>query len=201
MSTQTYNGYKHFFLDVETTGTDRALHNIFQISGILTDENYNILEECNLMFRPHSLEHWEQGALDKTGMTLDDLAHLECSSEDAYRQFSQLLSRHCNKFDKKDKIHFVAYNASFDADFIRAFFTKHGDNYFGSWFWNPPICVMQAAAWMTQRVRGALPNFQLGTLCQCAELGWDETQAHDAKYDILKTLQLFRYIQANVPTL
>jgi len=61
--------------------------------------------------------------------------------------------------------------------------------------------VMQAAAWMTQRVRGALPNFQLGTLCQCADLEWDETQAHDARYDILKTLGLFRYIQANVPTL
>jgi hypothetical protein len=60
---------------------------------------------------------------------------------------------------------------------------------------------MQAAAWMTQRVRGALPNFQLGTLCRCAELGWDETQAHDAKYDVHKTLLLFRYIQNNVPTL
>jgi len=201
MSTQTYTGYKHFFLDVETTGTDRLLHNIFQVSGILTDENYNILEECDLRFRPFSLEHVEQGALDKTGMTLDSLNEPEMDSSAAYVKFSELLSRHCNKFDKKDKIHFVAYNASFDADFIRAWFAKHGDNYFGSWFWNPPICVMQAAAWMTQRVRGALPNFQLGTLCQCAELGWDETQAHDARYDILKTLELFHYIKANVPTL
>jgi DNA polymerase III alpha subunit (gram-positive type) len=201
MSTQTYNGYKHFFLDVETTGTDRALHNIFQISGILTDENYNILEECNLMFRPYSLEHWEQGALDKTGMTLDDLAHLECTSEDAYIQLSQLLSRHCNKFDKKDKIHFVAYNAAFDADFIRAWFAKHGDNYFGSWFWHPQICVMGMMTWLTQRVRGALPNFKLSTLCQCAEIEWDESKAHDAKYDIKKTMELFMYAKEFMPYL
>jgi DNA polymerase III alpha subunit (gram-positive type) len=197
----TYNGYKHFFLDVETTGTNPELHNIFQISGILTDQNFNILEECNYMFKPHSLDYIEQGALDKTGITLDDLKNIEMSSEQAYSQFSQLLSRHCNKFDKKDKIHFIAYNAAFDVSFIRAWFSKNGDNYFGSWFWNPPICVMQAAAWMTQRVRGALPNFKLGTLCQCAELGWDETHAHNAKYDVLKTLELFRYIQTNVSAL
>lgn len=197
----TYNRYKHFFLDVETTGTNRELHDIFQVSGILTDENFNILEECDLRFKPFSLDHWEQGALDKTGMTRESLAALEMTSADAYQKFSELLARHCNKFDKKDKIHFVAYNASFDADFIRAWFAKHGDNYFGSWFWNPPICIMQAAAWMTQKVRGALPNFQLGTLCQCADLGWDESQAHDARYDILKTFELFRYIHTNVSAL
>ena len=200
MST-TYTGYKHFFLDVETTGTNPERHHIFQISGILTDENFNILEECNYMCKPYSLDHYEQGALDKTGMTLDDLKNIEMSSSDAYVQFSELLSRHCNKFDKKDKIHFVAYNASFDVSFIRAWFAVNGDNYFGRWFWNPSLCVMQAAAWMTQRVRGALPNFQLGTLCKCAELGWDEDQAHNARYDVLKTLELFRYIQSNVPAL
>jgi len=200
MST-TYNGYKHFFLDVETTGTDRELHNIFQISGILTDENFNILEECNLLFKPFSLDHVEQVALDKTGMTLESLAEPELNSAGAYMQFLQLLKRHCNKFDKKDKIHFVAYNAAFDADFIRAWFTKHGDNYFGSWFWNPPICVMGMMTWLTQRVRGALPNFKLSTLCQCADIEWDEQYAHDAKYDIKKTMELFMYAKEFMPPL
>jgi len=93
----TYNGYKHFFLDVETTGTDRQLHDIFQVSGILTDENFNILEECDLRFQPFSLDHYEQGALDKTGMTLESLAEAPLNSAGAYLQFSQLLARHCNK--------------------------------------------------------------------------------------------------------
>ena len=34
-----YPGYKYFFLDTETTGLDTRIHNIFQISGILTDAN------------------------------------------------------------------------------------------------------------------------------------------------------------------
>lgn len=190
-----YTGYKYFFLDVETTGVDRQKHNIFQIGGILTDPDLNILDQCNITFRPHSLEYVDDGALEKTKMTREALSSLPLSSEEAYASFIGILSRHCNKFDKKDKIHFVAYNASFDVDFMREWFAKNGDTYFGSWFWNPPICIMQSAAWLTQRVRGALPNFQLGTVCQSAGLGWDENAAHDAHYDILKSLELFKYLQ------
>jgi exonuclease I len=54
---------------------------------------------------------------------------------------------------------------------------------------------------MTMRVRGALPNFKLSTLSQCAELGWDESQAHDATYDIHQTLELFRYLRRDIPQL
>jgi DNA polymerase-3 subunit epsilon len=200
MSTQ-YTGYKHFFLDVETTGLDRDRNEIFQISGIITDANLNVLEECDLKFRPLSLECVQDEALIKTGMTLQSLSDLPLSAREAYSQLIEMLGRHCDKFDKTDKLHFVAYNAAFDVDFIRKFFEKNGDQFYGSWFWNPPICVMQAAAWMTMRVRGALPNFKLGTICECAELGWDEACAHDAAYDIRQTLKLFRYLRKDIPQL
>lgn len=200
MSTQ-YTGYKYFFLDVETTGLDRGLNDIFQISGILTDHKLNVLERCDYRFRPFSLEYVQPEALSKTGMTLESLSNLPLAPQEAYAQLIEVLTRHCDKFDKKDKLQFVAYNASFDYEFIRKFFEKNGDTYFGSWFWNPPICVMQAAAWMTMRVRGALPNFKLGTLCQCAELNWDEASAHDAEYDIRQTLELFRYLRKDIPQL
>jgi DNA polymerase-3 subunit epsilon len=200
MSTQ-YFGYKHFFLDVETTGLDTTINDIFQISGIVTDSSLNVLERCDYRFKPFSLDRVQEEALKKTGMTIESLQSLEMNAGQAYYSLIEMLSRHCDKFDKKDKLHFVAYNAKFDADFIRKFFEKNGDQFFGSWFWNPPICVMQAAAWMTMRVRGAMPNFKLETLCQCAELGWDEAQAHDASYDIAKTLELFRYLRHDIPQL
>jgi DNA polymerase III alpha subunit (gram-positive type) len=196
-----YPGYKHFFLDVETTGLDSRLNNIFQISGVLTDAQLNPIETVDWRFRPLSLEQVESDALMKTGMTLESLGALPLSANEVYTKLIDVLQRHCDRFDKKDKLHFVAYNAKFDVDFIRAFFEKNEDNYFGSWFWNPPICVMQAAAWMTMRVRGALPNFKLGTLCQCAELGWDEAAAHDASYDIRKTLELYQYLRRDIPQL
>ena len=98
-------------------------------------------------------------------------------------------------------MHFIAYNAQFDSEFMREWWKKADDPYFGSLFWNPPICVMQAAAWFVQRVRGALPNFQLGTVCESAGVGWDESKAHNAEYDIQKTHELYKYLSRNVPTL
>ena len=201
MSDSRYPGYKLFFLDVETTGLNSQYNEIFQISGIITDSKLNVLEKHNWLFRPLSLEHVQPDALTKTRMTIETLSSLELTAQEAYKQFVECLSQHCDKFDKKDKLHFVAYNAKFDVEFIRAFFEKNGDQFFGSWFWNPPICVMQAAAWMTMRVRGALPNFKLETLCKCAELGWDESLAHDASYDISQTLELFRYLRQDIPQL
>lgn len=196
-----YNGYKYCFIDTETTGTDVKQNHIFQISARITDSDLNTLEKINLTFRPHSLEHTEAGALEKTKMSLDHLNALPMHSGEAYCEFINMCSRHVQKFNKKDKMHFVAYNAAFDSDFMRQWFYINGDSYFGSWFWNPPICVMQSAAWFTQRVRGALLNFQLGTVCNAAGLGWDETAAHNADYDVGKTVELFRYLTENNPKL
>jgi len=196
-----YNGYKHFFLDVETTGLDPNANEIFQISGIITDQQLNVLEECDWRFRPLSLENVEPDALTKTGMTLESLGGLPLSAKEVYGNLIEMLSRHCDRFNKLDKLHFVAYNAKFDSDFIRRFFEKNGDQYYGSWFWNPAICAMQATAWMTMRVRGALPNFKLGTVCACAGLEWDEEKAHDASYDVHKTLELYQYLRRDIPQL
>jgi DNA polymerase-3 subunit epsilon len=196
-----YPGYKYCFIDTETTGVERDRHHVFQISGRITDPDLNTLESFNFVFRPHSLEHADPGALEKTRMTVEDLAAFPMSAAEAYEKFIAVCGRHVEKFNKKDKMHFVAYNAGFDADFMRKFFQESGDNYFGSWFWHPPICVMQAAAWLTQRVRGAFVNFQLGTVCAAAGIGWDETKAHDADYDIQKTVELFKYVTEFQPKL
>jgi len=201
MNDNEYNGYRYCIIDCETTGLDRKLNNIFQLSGIITDPDLNILEKFDFRFQPFSLEHIDPGSTEKTGMTLEKLEALEMTAPQAYVGFIEVLSRHCNKFNKADKLHFVAYNAQFDADFIREFFSKNDDNYFGPWFWTPPICVMQATAYFAQRVRGAFPNFKLGTICKCAGLGWDESAAHDALYDVEKTLELFKYLKDYTPTL
>jgi DNA polymerase III alpha subunit (gram-positive type) len=195
------NSPKLCFIDVETTGIDRNLHNIFQISARIVDpKSLEICSSFDSTFRPLTLTV-QADALDKHGYSLEDLGSLPTSSSSAYSAFVSWLSEHVNRYDKADKLHFVAYNAKFDSDFVRSWFEKHDDAYFGSYFWNPPICVMMGAAWFTQRVRSALPNFKLATLCQCAELSWDESQAHDASYDIDKTIELYRYLNENLCSL
>jgi DNA polymerase-3 subunit epsilon len=190
-----YNGYKKCFIDLETTGVDRKLNHIFQLSGAITDLKDNVIEEFDFRFRPHSILNLEDSALDKTGVDADQLRSFPMSSEDAFVQFVNLLSRHCDRFNKEDKLQFIAYNAKFDDEFLREWFLLNNDNFYGSWFWTPAICVMQWAAAFLIDVRGALPNFKLGTLCECAELGWEEEKAHDAKYDIEKTIALYKYLR------
>ena len=198
---KTNYNHKIVFIDTETTGVDSKLHDVFQLSGIITDPDLNVLEKFDFTFQPFSLEHIDAGASEKTGMSREKLENLEMSAAAAYQEFVKILSRHCNKYDKTDKMQMVAYNASFDSEFIREFFTKNGDNYFGSWFWAPAICVMQAAAWFTQRVRGALPNFKLETVCKSAGIKFEESKAHNSLYDVEKTLELFKYIKDYVPSL
>ena len=193
------NKPKLCFIDTETTGLDRKKDNIFQISAKITDPDANeILDQINLKFVPHSLESCHPEALEKTGYTLEELGSFPLSSPDAFKQFADWLATHVNRFDKKDKLQFLAYNAPFDSDFIREWFSKNGDDYYGSYFWTPAICVMQATAWFVQGVRPAFPNFKLGTICECAELGWEEDSAHDADYDVEKTVELYRYLRANL---
>lgn len=192
-----YPGYKKFFVDTETTGTDRNKHNIFQISGRIIDIDGTVLEKFNFKFRPISIEDCDPGALEKTGMTVDDLKNLPLSAAEAYTALIEILSKHVDRFNKKDKMQLIAYNAKFDSEFIREFFSKMNDNYYGSWFWTPAICVMESAAMFLIDVRGAIRDFKLGTICDCAGLGWDESKAHDADYDIEQTIKLFNFIREN----
>lgn len=196
-----YN-HKLCFVDLETTGLDRQKNDIFQLATIITDPTgENILDEMTLSFKPFQTKTFQEGALEKTGMTIEYLNSLELDSLSARNLFIDLCKEHVDPYNKKDKMHIVAYNAPFDSDFLREWWKKAEDPYFGSLFWNPPICVMQASAWFVQRVRGALPNFQLGTVCECAGIGWDESNAHDAEYDIKKTHELYRYLSKNISTL
>jgi DNA polymerase III alpha subunit (gram-positive type) len=187
---------KYCFIDVETTGTDRIANNLFQISGLVTDgetSGYNLLDAFDFKFQPLP-GRIDAGAMEKTGMTPEKLAALPMDANEAFEKFIAVLSKHCDRFKKTDKLQFVAYNANFDSEFIREFFLKMNDKYFGSWFWTPAICVMQNSAMNLAEHRSKLPNFQLSTLCYAAELGWDEDKAHDARYDIFKTYELFKHL-------
>lgn len=188
---------KYAFADTETTGLDREKHNIWQFAMQIVDAGdvRTVLDELDLKFRPFSMEYCEDAAFAKCGITREYLEKLPMSSQEAFDTIIAFLAKHCNRYDKKNKLQLVAYNAAFDSDFIRAFFKKHNDDYYGSWFWTPSLCVMQGAAFRLKEHRDSFPNFQLGTLCKAASLPWDETKAHDALYDIRQTRELFLAIE------
>ena len=187
---------KFAFIDTETTGTDEKVHSVYQITCIITDDQLNEIDRIDLKFRPRSGCKLEAGAMEKTGMTVNDFKALEISYNKAYHTFIEFLNKHIKPFDKTDKLQFVAYNAQFDSRFIRQFFKDNNDDYYGSWFWHPPICVMMHAAWMVQHQRDKWEsNFRLESLCKAAKIEFDEALAHDALYDVEKTIELYKYFQ------
>ena len=190
---------KYCFIDTETTGLDRKEHNIFQISAVITDSKLKEIDQINLRFKPHSCARIDPEACERTGLSIEEITEVEKTSLEAYNELIEFLSKHVDRYNKTDKLYFVAYNAPFDNDFMREFFLKHDDQYFGSWFWTPPLCVMQYAAWTITlgdtpqyNLRSKMPNFKLETLCKIAELDWDDEKSHDANYDNHMTIKLFK---------
>lgn len=176
------------FVDTETTGTDFKKHGLVQISGIVLVDG---VEKSSFNYHPHPFDTDEidDSALAVNGVKREDFALFD-KPKDIHDALSELLGDDVDKFDKRDKYFFVGYNARFDADFVRAFFEKCGDVYFGSWFYFPPIDVMNLAAARLMDKRSQMPNFKLATVAGMFDLK-PEGDLHDAFTDIRLTKRLF----------
>ena len=178
---------KTIYIDTETTGTDPQQHGIIALSGVLEADGRAI--EFDYKIRPLPVDKLDPKALAVNGLNAEELTKFP-ESRAVYREFLALLGRHVDKFDKKDKLVWVGYNARFDMDFVRAWFGKLGDVYFGSWFWFPPIDAMGLAMWRLRIERAKLPDFKLRTVAGHLGLALDETRLHESLYDIQLTRDL-----------
>ena len=186
---------KFCFIDTETTGTDAKKNGIIQIAGeiIFLDETKMLelssMANFNYSIKPFETDIIEDQALEVNGITKDQINNFS-EPKLTYNQFVGVLSGCCDRYNKQDKLFFVGYNARFDYDFMRAWFEKNGDKYFGSWFFFPPIDVMNIAIFNFIKERHLLPNFKLATVAN--HLGITvEGNFHDAMKDILVTKQIF----------
>jgi len=188
---------KLVFIDTETTGFDPKTCALTQI-GFILDIDGQIIGKKIYKVKPWEGCHWEQSAIDKTGIT-PEIAAGYTDSEEVFKHFNSILEKYISRYDKEDKAFFVAYNASFDNDFMRNWFIRHAKtekdaqwgNGFGNFFWTPYLDVMQVALIRTLKHRSSFPNFQLGTVCRCLGIDFNDEEAHNALYDIEKTRELF----------
>ena len=194
---------KLVFIDVETTGVDPERNGLTQISGCIQIGD-TVSESFDYYVRPYPTDQIEAAALEVTGidrrqfLPADDPNCLKVEGqlfEDpqvVYKSLVEMLGRHVNKFDKADKFQFVGYNAhSFDMPFMRKFWGKNNDRYFGSWFWYPCLDVMLLWAQILQPIRPELTNFKLMTIAAHAGIEVDESRLHDSQYDIELTRNLW----------
>ena len=177
-------------VDVETTGMNPGEHTIWSLSASL-HAGREKEELVNLHCRPIDGSVVDKEALEVGGVTEEQI--LAYPDPKVVRsQFEAALKRFVRNYNKTDKLYFVGYNGRFDYDHVRAWWSHFEPKYFGSFFWHPPIDVMNLAATWFMGKRQHLPNFRLGTVARELGIEVDEDKLHGSDYDISLTVQMFR---------
>lgn len=176
---------KIFYFDTETTGFDPAKNDIIQIAGIAEVDGKE-MSEFNFTCQPFDFEAVEQSALDVNGITVAQLKEFP-KPRQVYNQLIGVLSKYIDRYDWDDKFVMAGQNVNFDAGFLKQFFIKNGDSYFGSWFNYRHVDLLA----FTQILRYAgvleIENAKLETLAEKFKV---ELKAHDALEDIRATKKI-----------
>lgn len=187
---------KVVFFDLETTGTLVNKHGIHQISGMIVIDG-EVKETFDFKVQPNPKAEIVQEALDVAGVTKEQILSYPAMGY-VYGQFTALLNKYVDKYNKQDKFFLAGYNnASFDNQFLRAWFLQNGDKYFGSYFWSNSIDVMVLATPYLASQRSQMENFKQGTVAKVLGIEIDEGRLHDALYDIQVCKSIYDIVSPN----
>lgn len=171
-------------------------HGIHQLSGEIVIDG-ETKETFDFRVQPNPKAEIVQEALDVAGVTKEQILAYPPMGE-VYKQFTALLDKYVSKYDKKDKFFLAGYNnASFDNQFLRAWFLQNGDKYFGSYFWSNSIDVMVMATPFLAAYRPMMENFKQGTVAKALGIEVDDEKLHDALYDIKICRSIYDIVVTN----
>lgn len=178
---------KTIWCDVETSGLDPNRNSIVQIALII--EARGLTLEWSSYMRPWPGAEIEDQALAVNGLSREQVqsfpSHLSVFSE-----FVAVMEKFVDKFDRRDKFWFRAYNASFDMSFVHAWARACGEKYLMSFIRWPEQCVAQAISIKHPDRWARLQSRKLGAVCQEFGVALGEN-AHDALADVRATKALW----------
>jgi len=180
---------KIFWFDVETTGLDPINQDIVQLAFLIEIDG-KIIESDNMLMQPFDYDTIDQQALDIHGRTVEELKTYPDPRE-AYKHLISILEKYVDRFNREDKFNHAGYNSRFDLEFLKQFFVKNDDVYFGSWFnykGIDPLTILHALDGIG---KVSLPNYKLETACGHFNI---PIEAHDALSDITATRYLTKHI-------
>ena len=183
---------KIFWFDCETTSLNPHKGSIHQLAFMIEIDN-KIVEELNLKIAPFPNSEISKRALEISGVTDDQIEQFP-PPEEMYTDLMKVLEKYVNKFTKTDKFILGGYNiATFDEPFLRQFFIKNHDKFFGSWFFWPKLDVQTQVAEHLVKKGLRLENYKLETVCNHFKI---TISAHDAMSDITATRTLYYLLSA-----
>lgn len=187
---------KAFYFDTETGGLDPVKSPILQFTGIV-EVNGTEIDRINQYILPHK---WSDVAIEALNVNKIDKIYEESPEKfitetEFYHNLIKFLDRFINKYDTKDKLYLVGYNSHhFDAQFLRALFLRNGNNFYGSYFWNPSVDIMLLAMAACYGQRHLLGDFKLMTVAKSLGIELEEEKLHDAEYDVEITRELHKIL-------
>lgn len=166
------------FVDIETTGTDRDVHEIVELGVVIARMKDNVLTvtgELDLKIQPKHIETAEPAALRINGYNEADWL-FAVSLEEAMKVFAE----------KTKGAIFLAHNITFDFPFIEAALKKTNqehDLHFHK------IDTLSLAFGILHQ-SGDLGRLSLTMLCE--QFGIENKKAHSAFADAYATYELFK---------
>ena len=189
---------KILFVDVETTGIDYQKNDIWQIAAIMEIDGQEV-DSINLKFQPPKDIIVDPEIFKTCKITNDELFSFPMNSDEAYEALVEFLNKHISRFDKEDKAFICGYNSTFDIQFLRQFFIKHNNNFYGSYFYPGSLDLMVLCLEFLKDIRQHLPNFKLETLYQVFTkmnlIKEIDGNAHDAFFDIKATKEIYNLLR------
>jgi len=183
------------WIDTETTGIDSTKHGLTQLSCIV-DEEGEIIDEFDVLIRPFKGCKVAKSALEKQNITKDDLINNpdRKTYSEAFELFIDFMSKYIDRYDKNQKFVLAGKNVKFDIQFLREFFLKNDDSFFGSWFVYPSIDLDTLIAESVAFDDLTLFNYKLETICEAFDV--KIRKAHDSLYDIRATREVYWEIKS-----
>ena len=180
------------YIDLETTGLFPWKHGVIQI-GIIIEIDGEVKDEQSIKAKPFAQDEITPRALEVNNTTREQLEGDDyLAPAMAHGTLSSILQTYVDPYSKTDKFFFVGYNShTFDDPFLRKFFTKNGDKYYGSYFWNPSVDVMLFAIHHMMAVRHEMKDFKLTTVAETLGITVEEELAHEAIYDVKLTRAIY----------
>ena len=148
---------KLIFIDVETSGLDHTKNALLQCAGIIRIDG-RIKDKFNFKMQPHA------DAVMDVNSEMASRHRLKQST--GFNKFINKIEKYVNPYKKSDKFYFLGYNSRFDENFIRAWFLRNENKWYGSYFHNPSVDIMQLAmrCMMRKGERSNLKNMKLSPL-------------------------------------
>ena len=178
---------KIFYFDTETTGLDCRKNDIIQLAYIIEIDG-QIKEEGNFYCQPFNYNTIDNKALEVSKLTVAQIQTFSQPKE-IYNKLHTILAKYVDKYDRNDKFSPAGYNINFDIGFLKNFFIKNDDKYYGSFFDYHMLDVYSLAYILEYKGILKLDNYKLVTLAKYFNIDF---KAHNALEDIKTTREIFK---------